>query len=47
MSELLRSAMERADKIATLKREAEKCMRISFRLHEELYTRIFRLTGKT
>lgn len=47
MSELLRTAAENADKIAALKREAEKRTQISFRLPEELYTRIFRLSGKT
>ncbi len=47
MSELLRAATERAEKIAELKRIAEKRTQISFRLPEELYTRIFRLSGKT
>ncbi len=47
MSELLRTATESADKIAALKREAEKRTQISFRLPEDLYTRIFRLSGKT
>lgn len=47
MSELLRTATERAEKIAELKRVAEKRTQISFRLPEELYTRIFRLSGKT
>ena len=47
MSELLRTAADRAEKIAELKRAAEKRTQISFRLPEALYTRIFRFSGRT
>ncbi|MGN0860928.1 MAG: hypothetical protein ACI4P3_03435, partial [Candidatus Spyradosoma sp.] len=47
MSELLRAATERAEKIASLNRAVEKRTQISFRLPDALYTRIFRLSGRT
>lgn len=47
MSELLRAATERAEKIASLNRAVEKRTQISFRLPDALYTRIFRLSGST